>query len=227
MLCLLFAELNSTAGLGPVNAVGVAVTFLVMVTLLPALLVIFGRWVFWPQAPDVRLAPSPPAPASGPGSATGSPRSPRTVWIVTAGLLRDRLPRACSGSTPSGLVDRGQLHQGVRLDQGPAAAGRRTAWSTHSNTVQVVANTDQADAVAGGDGRHRRARRARRRRGPGNGALLHRGDHHRRRLVAGGVRHRRGRRATRSTRSTGPTPWSVAARRSTSTPRSPPTATTR
>ena len=50
MLCLVFAELNSTAGLGPVIAIGVGVTFVVMVTLLPALLVIFGRWFFGPQS---------------------------------------------------------------------------------------------------------------------------------------------------------------------------------
>jgi RND superfamily putative drug exporter len=49
MLCLSFADLNSTAGLGPVLAVGIGCTFLVMVTLLPALLVICGRWVFGPQ----------------------------------------------------------------------------------------------------------------------------------------------------------------------------------
>jgi RND superfamily putative drug exporter len=49
MLCLSVAELNSTAGLGPVNAIGIGVTFLVMVVLLPALLVICGRWVFGPQ----------------------------------------------------------------------------------------------------------------------------------------------------------------------------------
>ena len=49
MLCLVFADLNSTAGLGPVLAVGVACTYLVMVTFLPALLVICGRWVFGPQ----------------------------------------------------------------------------------------------------------------------------------------------------------------------------------
>ena len=51
MLCLLFAEMNSTAGLGPVAAIGIAVTFLVMITLLPALLVITGRWIFWPRRP--------------------------------------------------------------------------------------------------------------------------------------------------------------------------------
>jgi RND superfamily putative drug exporter len=49
MLCLVFADLNSTAGLGPVLAVGVACTYLVMVTLLPAMLVICGRWLFGPQ----------------------------------------------------------------------------------------------------------------------------------------------------------------------------------
>jgi len=48
MLCLVVADLNSTAGLGPVNAVAIAVTYLVMVTLLPALLVVCGRWVFGP-----------------------------------------------------------------------------------------------------------------------------------------------------------------------------------
>lgn len=49
LLCLVFADLNSTAGMGPVLAVGVGTTFLVMVTLLPALLVICGRWVFGPE----------------------------------------------------------------------------------------------------------------------------------------------------------------------------------
>ncbi len=49
MLCLSLAELNSTAGLGPVLAVGVGVTVLVMLTLLPALLVVFGGWVFGPR----------------------------------------------------------------------------------------------------------------------------------------------------------------------------------
>ena len=50
MLCLVIADLNSTAGLGPVNAVAIGVTYLVMVTLLPALLVVCGRWVFGPRA---------------------------------------------------------------------------------------------------------------------------------------------------------------------------------
>ena len=55
LLTLSLAELNSTKGMGPVLAIGVAVALLAMMTLLPALLVITGRWVFWPVKPDVRL----------------------------------------------------------------------------------------------------------------------------------------------------------------------------
>jgi putative drug exporter of the RND superfamily len=51
MLCLLFASMNSTRGLGPVAAVGIVIALIAMLTLLPALLVICGRWVFWPLRP--------------------------------------------------------------------------------------------------------------------------------------------------------------------------------
>src|SRR4051812_24387095 len=51
MLVLLTAEMNSTRGLGRVAAIGVAVALLAMTTLFPALLVIFGRWMFWPAIP--------------------------------------------------------------------------------------------------------------------------------------------------------------------------------
>ncbi|MBE7186816.1 MMPL family transporter [Jatrophihabitans endophyticus] len=53
LLCLTFAELNSTAGLGPVCAIGIACTVIVMLTVLPALLVVAGRWIFWPKRPAV------------------------------------------------------------------------------------------------------------------------------------------------------------------------------
>src|SRR5262249_27777937 len=52
MLGLFFAEVNSTKGLGPVAAVGIVVGLLAMITLLPALLVTCGRWVFWPVRPQ-------------------------------------------------------------------------------------------------------------------------------------------------------------------------------
>ncbi|MGP4111057.1 MMPL family transporter [Streptomyces sp. 4N509B] len=51
LLCLTAADLNSTAGLGPVGIVGILCSLLVMLTLLPALLVLCGRRVFWPFVP--------------------------------------------------------------------------------------------------------------------------------------------------------------------------------
>jgi RND superfamily putative drug exporter len=51
LLCLSLASVNSTAGLGPVGAMGVAVTALAMLTLLPALLLVAGRRAFWPFVP--------------------------------------------------------------------------------------------------------------------------------------------------------------------------------
>jgi RND superfamily putative drug exporter len=53
LICLTFADLNSTAGLGPVCAVGIACTLLIMLTVLPVLLVVCGRWIFWPKRPRV------------------------------------------------------------------------------------------------------------------------------------------------------------------------------
>jgi putative drug exporter of the RND superfamily len=51
MLCLLAAQSASLHGLGPVGAAGIVCALAAQITLLPALLLIFGRWVFWPQIP--------------------------------------------------------------------------------------------------------------------------------------------------------------------------------
>jgi RND superfamily putative drug exporter len=86
MLCLLAAESNDISGLGPVAAIGVGVGLISMITLLPALLVVFGRWIFWPVKPKYGT----PEPASrGLWSRVGQAIShrPRVVWVVTALLL--------------------------------------------------------------------------------------------------------------------------------------------
>jgi RND superfamily putative drug exporter len=51
LLCLTLAKVNGTAGLGPIAAIGIACAALSMLTLLPALLTIFGRRAFWPFIP--------------------------------------------------------------------------------------------------------------------------------------------------------------------------------
>ena len=86
MLCLMTAETNSTQGLGPVAAIGVGVGLLSMLTLLPALLVICGRWVFWPRRPTEGSAEPT---ATGVWARVGNRIAvrPRTVWSVTAAVL--------------------------------------------------------------------------------------------------------------------------------------------
>jgi RND superfamily putative drug exporter len=51
LLCLSLAEVNGTAGLALIGATGIGLAMLVMCTLLPALLAIFGRRAFWPFIP--------------------------------------------------------------------------------------------------------------------------------------------------------------------------------
>jgi len=95
LLCLLAASLNSNRGLGPVSAIGVLLVLFAMLTLLPALLVILGRWVFWPFVPHFG---SPDHTTDGPWARIGRQvsRTPRVVWITTTlalgclalGLLR-------------------------------------------------------------------------------------------------------------------------------------------
>ena len=86
LLCLLFAQMNSTAGLGPVGAAGIVIALLMMLILLPALLVIFGRWVFWPFIPRFG---DPLRTETGFWSRVGAriAKAPRKVWLVTTAVL--------------------------------------------------------------------------------------------------------------------------------------------
>jgi RND superfamily putative drug exporter len=86
MSCLALAEMNSTKGLGPVAAIGIVVGLLAMITLLPALLVIFGRWLFWPIRPKAGSA-EPTATGIWARLGRGVARRPRPVWVVTALVL--------------------------------------------------------------------------------------------------------------------------------------------
>ncbi len=52
LLTLTLAEVNSTAGLGPVGAVGIGLAMISMLTILPALLTICGRNAFWSPGMD-------------------------------------------------------------------------------------------------------------------------------------------------------------------------------
>ncbi len=145
MLCLSFANMNSTAGLGPVAAIGVGVTLVVLMTLLPALLVICGRWVFWPVRPALG---SPEPSATGFWARVGAlikPR-PRVVWVVTSALL---LIAAIGlfGLNAKGLSQADGFRGTPESIAGEEVASRHFPASA-GNPVYVLTTADDADAVA-------------------------------------------------------------------------------
>jgi RND superfamily putative drug exporter len=86
LLVLLLSDLSGNRGLGPIGAIGVVVAVITMVTLLPAFLVLFGRWIFWPRIPrfddvDAQL--------TGTWAKVGNvvEHRPRRAWIITGLLL--------------------------------------------------------------------------------------------------------------------------------------------
>jgi RND superfamily putative drug exporter len=86
LLILLFSQLTNTAGLGPIGAIGIVCAMITILTLLPALLLIFGRWIFWPRIPrndgDDHVM-------SGTWSKVGASigRNPRKAWVISGTIL--------------------------------------------------------------------------------------------------------------------------------------------
>jgi RND superfamily putative drug exporter len=86
LLILLFSQLTNTASLGPVGAIGIVCSVITILTLLPALLLIFGRWIFWPRVPrndgDDHVL-------SGTWSKVGRSidRNPRKAWVISGSVL--------------------------------------------------------------------------------------------------------------------------------------------
>lgn len=144
MLVLLFAQMNSTAGLGPVAAIGIVVTLVVMLTLLPALLVIFGRWMFWPARPAYGSAEPT---TSGLWARVGRRIAvrPRRVWVVTAVALGV----ACLGTLAlrTGNIPSDEQY----TKETDSTVGQRLLVDhglvDNSTPLQVVAKDSATDAV--------------------------------------------------------------------------------
>ncbi|WP_326649819.1 MMPL family transporter [Streptomyces sp. NBC_01750] len=84
LLCLLAADLNSARGLGPVGALGVVCALAAMMTLLPAVLVLLGRRVFWPLVPAYG---SEPKQRRSLFAAMGSSAGRRPVVVLASGAV--------------------------------------------------------------------------------------------------------------------------------------------
>ena len=168
LLTLVVAELNSTKGMGPVLAIGVGVALLAMITLLPALLVICGRWVFWPVKPKFGSAePTRAGIWARIGRAIAS--RPRVVWVTTA-LVLGVMALGVTGLKASGLSNaesfRGHpdsvVGEAVLARHFPAGAGQ---------PVVVVGNESSGRAAAVRVQRHQWDHRRHAARGQGRPCL--------------------------------------------------------
>ncbi|MFH8441201.1 MMPL family transporter [Streptomyces sp. NPDC018026] len=143
LLCLLAADLNSSRGMGPLGTVGVLCALAAMLTLLPALLVLLGRRVFWPLVP--RYGSTPKARRSlFAAMGSSAERRPRTVLVGGAVLL---------GALALGAFALpGNLKQEDSFTTRPdAIAAMETLADAYpergTQPISVISPTDRADAA--------------------------------------------------------------------------------
>ncbi|HEU4425909.1 MAG TPA: MMPL family transporter [Pilimelia sp.] len=154
LMCLLAADLDSTRALGPVAAIGVVAAFATMTTLLPALLVLCGRWVFWPFVPRYTESAVGHDIAEDHGGwarvAAAVARRPRLTWLSSAavlaglafgiGLLSLGLPADETFTTEVGSV-RGQRLIERHYPGGAASPAEIIAAGTSADEVASTARS--------------------------------------------------------------------------------------
>jgi putative drug exporter of the RND superfamily len=144
VLCLLFSELNSNRGLGPVGAIGVVFAVVSALTFLPAVLVLLGRAAFWPFRPAYGSAHPETTGIWGRVARLVGRRS-RPLWIVTtlalAGLAAFAPTLHAEGISETDLFLRPQ-----ESVAGQAAIARHFPAGVGTPTV-IIATEDQVDDV--------------------------------------------------------------------------------
>src|SRR5256885_15753256 len=149
LMCLLISDLKSNKGLGPVGAIGIAAALLGMLTLLPAILALFGRVAFRPLPPHHNSHPAEEHGFWGRVSRIVGRRS-RWVWVVTTvillgmsiGLVRlnpNGIPMDKSFTTTQDSV----VGQRVLGEHFPAGSGTPTVVVARADKVQDVVSAAQ------------------------------------------------------------------------------------
>jgi RND superfamily putative drug exporter len=146
LLTLSVAEVNATAGLGPVGAMGVGLAMISMLTMLPAALTICGRNWFWPRIPHAGEA--------GVDETHGFWRRvgdrvavrPRAVWIT--GSLVLVILAANLVNLDTGLTSGNSFRGEVDSVQGQAILARNFAAGASAPTDVIVRDRERAPAVA-------------------------------------------------------------------------------
>ncbi|WP_245691883.1 MMPL family transporter [Geodermatophilus telluris] len=145
VLCLLFSDLASNRGLGPISAVNVVLAVVASLTFLPAVLVLLGRAAFWPFRP--RYGSSPKRTGGWQRVADTVGRRPgRVLAISVAGLV------AAGVFAPTFQADGLPLSEAVRGNpegaQGQEALARHFDAGSGSPAVVVTPAGTWPDVAA-------------------------------------------------------------------------------
>ncbi|CAH0190179.1 MULTISPECIES: MMPL family transporter [unclassified Microbacterium] len=159
LLCLLLSDLKSNSTLGPVASIGIVFAMLSALTLLPALLFVFGRAAFWPRRPkfepDIVTAERGMAGTGLWARLAGAiGRRPRLIWIVTSLVLI----AGAAGITQlnaSGVPQSDLVLGASQARDGQVALGEHFPGGSGSPVYVVVAEEslqDAADVLLANDG---------------------------------------------------------------------------
>jgi RND superfamily putative drug exporter len=144
LLCLLLSDLNSNKSLGPVGAIGIAAAVLSMTVFLPALLLILGRYWFWPFVPRHDDVVSHERGLWG-AVARLVGRRPRVVWVVTA-LALAGAALFTTQLEADGLTTAEQFTTDVDSVEGQEVLARHFPAGT-GVPVSVIGSSDDGDRL--------------------------------------------------------------------------------
>ncbi len=153
LLTLLLSAFPATRGLGLACAVGVVIAATFALVVLPAALVVFGRWIFWPKVPHV--GQSSLADSRSFWRRVGDAVSARPAVFVVVTVLLLGAAASATSQIRTGLDGPDQFLQkpeaiaaGERLAQSfPAGSADPTVVVTRGDAAEVTAAVEAVDGV--------------------------------------------------------------------------------
>ena len=150
LLMLLLSDLKSNSTLGPVASIGIVFAMLSALTLLPAILFVFGRTAFWPRR--IKYEPALVAEENGmpskgfwPKVARLVQKRPRAIWIVTT-LVLIAGAAAVTQLNADGVAESELVLGESEARDGQEALGEHFPGGSGS-PVQVIAPQDDVEAI--------------------------------------------------------------------------------
>jgi RND superfamily putative drug exporter len=154
LLCLLFSDLRSNQGLGPVAAIGIGAALLASLTFLPAALALVGRAAFWPFLPK-HGSEKPEHRGMWGWIARHVGARPRLIWIITTIVLLAGVafvPQLKANGTAQSDIFLTEVDsvrgQDVLSAHFPGGSGSPTVIVAKAAQAQQVAQAADVDGVA-------------------------------------------------------------------------------